>query len=373
MIGFNRIQRYIFKEYLLSLFTVLGVISLAIILVDTVEQLRTVGARTNISIGYALYLALLKFPRLAEQTMPFAVLAGSIMTFRRLSRRAELPVIRASGLSAWTFLMPAITAAFLVGLFTMMVVSPMGANLNAKFEDTRNKLFDSNVANITKFESGIWLREVNETGQIIINAANIDQTGSVLSDAKFILETRVFEEGQATDRYSFTRRYDAATARLVNGFWQLEDVIENSPPAGPQRFDELSLATTLELYTLTDRFSAPNSISFWTLPEQIEQTRAAGLRTERYEMRLMGLTAIPLVFVVMSLIGALACLRLARLGSAAPLLVAALLGAIAFYFINQVSASMASTGTVPPAIAAWSPPLFCLFICLAIIAFREDG
>ena len=373
MIGFNRIQRYIFREYLMSLLTVLGVISLAIILVDTVEQLRTVGARTNISIGYALYLALLKFPRLAEQTMPFAVLAASIMTFRRLSRRAELPVIRASGLSAWTFLAPAMGAAFLGGLFTMMVGSPMGADLNAKFEDTRNKLFNDGVANIAEFESGVWLREVNETGQIIINAASIDETGSVLSDAKFILETRIFENGEATDRYVFARRYDAATAKLVSGFWQLEDVIENSRSISAQHFDELSLATTLELYTLTDRFSAPGSIGFWDLPDHIDQTRAAGLRTERYDMRLLGLTAIPLVFVVMSLIGALACLRLARLGGGAPLMLAALLGAIAFYFINQVSANMASTGTVPPAIAAWLPPLFCLFICFAIIAFREDG
>ena len=373
MIGFSRIQRYIFREYLASFLTVLGVISLAIVLVDTVEQLRTVGARINISILDALYLAALKFPKLAEQTMPFAVLAGSIMTFRRLSRRAELPVIRASGLSAWNFLTPPMTAALIIGLFTMMVVSPLGANLNAKFEDTRNQMFDSNVANISTFESGVWLREVNDIGQTIINAASIDETGSQLSDAKFILETRIFVDGEATDRYVFSRRYDAGSARLINGFWQLEDVTENGPALAPQHYDELSLATTLELYTLTDQYSAPDSVSFWTLPERIRQTRAAGLRTERHEMRLMGLTALPLVFVVMSLIGSLACLRLARLGGAAPLMIAAMLGAIGFYFINQVSASMAATGTVPPIIAAWLPPLFCLFICLAIIAFREDG
>ncbi len=373
MIAFNRIQRYIFREFFLSFLMVLGVISLAIVLVDTVEQLRTVGARTNITIGYALYLALLKFPGLAEQTMPFAVLTGTVMTFRRLGRRAELPVIRASGLSAWMFLAPTISAALLIGLFTMMVVSPMGANLNATFEETRSRLFDRNVVNITQFDSGVWLREVSDTGQTIINAAKIDDTGSLMSDAKFIVETRIFEDGQATDRYAFARRYDAQTARLIDGFWQLEDVIENGPDVIPEHYDQLSLATDLELYTLAERFSPPESISFWTLPEHIRKTREAGLRTERHEMRLMGLTALPLVFVVMSLIGSLACLRLARLGNTAPLLASAMLSAIVFYFINQVSASMAATGTVPPIIAAWLPPLFCLFICFAIIAFREDG
>ena len=373
MIGFNRIQRYIFKEFLISFATILGVISLAIILVDTVEQLRTVGARANINIGFALYLALLKFPRLAEQTMPFAVLAGAIMTFRRLGRRAELPVIRASGLSAWSFLSPPISAALLIGLFTMMVISPMGATLNARFEEARSQLFNRNIANVATFESGIWLRDVSETGQTVINAASIDDQGAVLSDAKFIIETRIFENGEATDRYLFSRRYDAETARLVEGFWQLENVIENGPATIPQHYDELSLATELERYSLLDQFSAAEMISFWTLPHHIKQSRAAGLRTEAYEMRLMGLTALPLIFVVMSLIGSLACLKLARLGSAAPLIGLSMLGAIGFYFVNQVSASMATTGNVPPIIAAWLPPLFCLFICFAIIAFREDG
>lgn len=373
MIGFNQIQRYLFKECLTSFLLVLGVISVAVLLVDTVEQLRTIGARTDISIGFALYLALLKFPMLAEQTMPFAVLAGAMMTFRRLSRRAELPVIRASGLSAWTFLSPSILVALIIGLLTMMVISPLGADMNARFEATRTRLVENTASDITVFDSGIWLRDISETGQTIINAQSIDETGSVLENTKFIIENRLFQDGVQTDRYVFTRRYDAEIARLANGFWQLEGVIENAPSSLPRRYDELSLATSLESAALTDRFAPPASISFWTLPDHIEQAKAAGLKTTQHEMRLASLTALPLVFVVMSLIGSLACLRLARLGGTARLMGGAALGAIVFYFANQVGANLASTGTVPTLIAAWAPPLFCLFICLAIIAFFEDG
>lgn len=373
VMGFNRIQRYIFKECLASFIVVLGIISIAILLVDTVEQLRTIGARADISIGYALYLALLKFPMLAEQTMPFAVLAGSMMTFHRLSKRAELPVIRASGLSAWTFLLPPMTLGLLIGLLTMLVISPFGATLNAQFEATRSRLIDGNAATIAVYENGIWLRDVSETGQIIINAESIDDTGSILSGAKFIQENKIFENGSLTNRYVFARRYDADTAHLDDGYWRLQGVIENAPNAAPKHYDEITLATTVQLATVTDRFAAPASISFWTLPEHIEQMKAAGLNPDSHEMRFMALTALPMVFIVMSLIGALACLKLARLGGTATLMGVASLGAIAFYFCNQLSASMASTGTVPPLIAAWSPPLFCMFVCLTIIAYREDG
>ncbi|MEO9968374.1 MAG: LptF/LptG family permease [Hyphomonadaceae bacterium] len=373
MIGFNRIQRYIFKECLASFLLILGIISVAILLVDTVEQLRTVGARTNISIGFALYLALLKFPMLAEQTMPFAVLAGSMMTFRRLSRRAELPVIRASGLSAWTFLLPPIVAALLIGIMTTTIVSPVGANLNAQFEETRNQLVDSNAASITVFENGIWLLDISETGQTIINAQSVDDTGTIFKKAKFIVENRILQPGSQTDRYVFARRYDVGVAHLTDGFWQLEDVIENAPASLPRRYDQISLATSLQTATLTDRFSAPSSIGFWDLSDHIERAKAAGLKTEQYEIRLAGLTALPLVFVVMSLIGTLACLRLARLGGTARLMGGAALGAVGFYFANQVSANLGASGSVPTVIAAWAPPLFCLFVCLTIIAFNEDG
>ena len=49
-------------------------------------------------------LSLFRTPAIAEQVFPFAVLFGAMLTLLDLSRKLELVIARASGLSAWQFL-----------------------------------------------------------------------------------------------------------------------------------------------------------------------------------------------------------------------------------------------------------------------------
>ena len=48
--------------------------------------------------------------------MPFAVLVGAMSCYLALSRRLELVVARAAGVSAWQFVAPSMVAAFLFGV-----------------------------------------------------------------------------------------------------------------------------------------------------------------------------------------------------------------------------------------------------------------
>ncbi|MEL7129867.1 MAG: LptF/LptG family permease, partial [Pseudomonadota bacterium] len=298
---------------------------------------------------------------------------STMLTFRQLSRRAELPVIRASGLSAWRFLRPPVLLAILVGLATMAIISPAGSRLSEIFEEQRAELLGNAVADINVFPSGIWLRSGDDTMQTVIHAKSIDRTGTILRDVKFIEETRQFENGTPTSIYTFRRRIDAAEAQLADGFWQLEDIVENVPGGEPRHLFQLALPTSVKQDSLIDKFASPTTIGFWALPERIEQTRTAGLNALRYEMRWHNLTALPALFTAMTLIGAIACLRLARLGGTARLAATAAIAAIGLYFVSQLSSSLSATGAVPPIVTAWGPPLFAIFVCLSIVAFREDG
>ena len=61
-------------------------------------------------------LALFRTPAIAEQVMPFAVLFGSMAALLQLSRKLELVVARAAGISAWQFLQPGLFVALLIGI-----------------------------------------------------------------------------------------------------------------------------------------------------------------------------------------------------------------------------------------------------------------
>lgn len=373
MIGLTRIQRYIFAENARALGLVMGTIMLAILLVDTVEQINTIGTRADVSLLTLMRFSLMKMPAIIEQTLPFALLIAAMLTFRQLSKRAELPVIRASGLSAWSFLTPSICLALIVGLFTMMAISPIGAHLSEAFEDERAAFLGDAPSDISVSKTGIWLRDDGDFGHNIINAKSVNKTGTILLDVRFIQEEQIINGQDGPEVYTFARRLDAKVARLQQGFWELEDVIEYVPGKPAMRLPALSFQTEMKQAILIDRFSTPNHVGFWQLPKYITSTETLGIDASAFRMRYLALTATPILFIAMAMIGALACLRLVRLGRTAPFIAFGAGSGILLFFVNQIGSSFGTIGAIPPWVAAWTPPGFAVLACMALVAFNEDG
>ena len=262
----SRIQRYILKECLSGLVLVLGVLLLAILLIDVVEQLRTVGGDVSLSLLSALRLSLMKLPLLIEQTLPFALLAASMLAFTRLNRRSELSIIRASGLSAWRFLTPVIVLAAGLGIFSSLVLNPFAARLAQSFEFERARLLQIGQETLAVADTGIWLRQGDDTSQFVIHARQVQDSGRTLLDVKLIEEQRLYDGRRPTSDFAFVRRIDAERATLNDGFWQLENLVENLPNLPPERKDSLAIPTSLDAVTLLDKFASPNTIGFWDLP-----------------------------------------------------------------------------------------------------------
>lgn len=369
----TRIQRYILVQCLTGLALVLAVFTGTILLVDVVEQLRTVGGDVELSPFEAVQLSLMKLPGLIEQTLPFAILIAAMIAYSRLNKRSELSVIRASGISAWQFLTPIMVLSVVMGFIAMMLLNPLGARLASDFEQSRNSLLIAGGVRLDSSRNDVRLRQGDGNSQIVIFADSVDDTGQIFQDVKMLEEGRVYRDGRATDRYEFVRRIDAEQARIVDGFWQIETLIENVPGQPPERMESLAIPTDLDPDRLLDRFTSPNTIGFWTLPGFISQTSRAGLDSSRFAVRLFSLTAVPVFYMAMGLIGALVCLRLSRLGGTSTLVAIGSLAAIGVFFIMQFSSSLGSSGALPPIVAAWSPALFALFASLAVLAYREDG
>lgn len=387
MVIAGRIQRYVFRQNLNGLGLTLAVILLAIVLVDVVEQMRTVGARANIDVLTAFRLTLLKTPRLINETLPFATLVGSIMTFSQLSRRSEIPAIRASGVSAWRFLGPAMVLAGLLGVFMVAFIDPLATRTQAAFEDQRNRLINyvpegadaipgvwlsqgSLSASAQEPESSGALGEFNPNAQAIIHAERVVGRAEALEGVTFYYFGS--GPGGVRDR-EFTHRIDAAEARLVSGFWQLRDVTENRVGGGVQHHEQLALPTNLRAETLLTRFAGSDRIPFWELPGFIRQNAEAGMNVDAYRLKFHTLLATPVMMVAMALIGALVCLRLARSGGMSRLIGMGALSGFLLFFVTRISAGLASTGATSPEAAAWCPPLFALFAVLTVLSHAEDG
>ncbi|HVY89608.1 MAG TPA: LPS export ABC transporter permease LptG [Hyphomonadaceae bacterium] len=389
MVIAGRIQRYVFLQCVISFALTLGIIALAIILVDVVEETRTIGSRTQVSILTAFHLTTMKTPRLILETLPFATLVGSILTYSQLNRRSEIPAIRASGVSAWRFLGPAMVLSFGIGVLMVTVLDPLATRLNIQFETERDHILNPNEA-ATGIDDGVWLSQGdlgagasspdaqatsssaqdNPDAQAIISARHVVGRGEALEDVTFYF----FAPGpRGKEDREFTHRIDAKRAELKPGFWQLQDTIENRPGGDVVRQASLALPTNLRSDTLLSRFASAETIPFWDLPNFIKTGQNAGMEVEAYILKFHTLLATPFFMLAMSLIGAVVCLRLARSGGLSQLIGAGALAGFVLFFATRLAGGMSASGATPPEAAAWCPPLFALFAVLTLLAHAEDG
>ncbi len=362
---FSHLGRYVTGRVIGGVFVALVAVLASILLIDMVEQMRTVGTRAELGMMEALRLTLLKTPTLIEQTLPFVVLAGTMMAIIGLNRSSELVALRAAGISAWRFLAPSAFVGLALGVVAVTALNPIGAYLYQQFESEKeDALVDSGL---TAGANGVWIRQGDPDGQVVIHAEGVDASGTRLQGATFMF----FEMQQDTLR--FTRRIHAQDAELMPGFWQLTDIVEAIPGGRPSTQEHLAIPTTLDATELINRFVNPATLSFWVLPTFIHEARAAGFAPTRYELKWQSLLAYPLLLAVMAALGAAFSLQMQRLGNLARWGAAGVGIGLFLFFYSQLAGAFAMTQTVPPPVAAWSPPLAGLFIALAMVAFLEDG
>ena len=131
-----------------------------ITLVDFLEMSRRTADRDTVSAGMVALLTLYRAPSFTEQLLPFAVLFGSIAVFVTLSRKLELVVARAVGLSAWQFTFPAVLVAFLIGIFSSTVFNPVSAEFKDRANRIEGEIFNSSSGSfVPTGKAGVWIRQ----------------------------------------------------------------------------------------------------------------------------------------------------------------------------------------------------------------------
>lgn len=367
MIGVGMLERYVLKKTLGSLAAALAVVAALVMLIAFVDISKNVGTRTEVGFGELLYLTLLQAPATILVLTPFVFLFGTLGAFVGLNRRSELIAMRAAGVSAWRFIMPAATAAFIMGLVTVTLLNPLTATMSTQFETTRNAMMENYLKSAPK---GLWLRQGDDKTQIVIRARSRDQAdGEVRLRGVSLFIYAVASNGSL----QFSRRIEAAEARLEPGFWRLSGVREAMPGAGAIRSDSLSIPSNLDDRTASERFNNPQAIAIWRLPETIKRTEKAGFSSIPFRLRLHQVLATPLLFAAMSVLAAAFSLRLMRLGGLAGLAGAGVTLGFGFFFFNELCGALGKADVLTPAMAAWTPPLVALLAGLTLLCYTEDG
>ncbi|HEX4182291.1 MAG TPA: LptF/LptG family permease [Caulobacteraceae bacterium] len=363
----RRIETYVLLHTLSAVAAATAVISTVILLIDFVEISRTVGVRAEIGFNQILGLTLLQTPSLILILLPFAFLFGVLGAFVNLNRRSELIALRAAGVSAWRFIFPAAIAAAVIGAAGSTVLNPITSAMSARFEKVRDDLMQDSLPAGPK---EVWLRQGDSQTQVVIRARAGDDDNGVLRLSRVSL---FISQNDSDHGLKFSRRIEAAQARLLPGHWLLTGAQDATPGALAQRYDTLEIPSTLDGRTALERFASPAAVSFWGLWTAIARTEQAGFSATGYRLQLQDLLAAPLLYAAMSILAAAFSLRLIRLGGLAQLAGSGVALGFVLFFFDQFCNALGRAEAIPPFVAAWSTPILALLSGFTLLCYTEDG
>lgn len=357
------LYRYLAVQFLIGVAVVYGAFLMLALSMDIVDLTnRTAGH--NVTSRVVIGMALLQLPDLGQKLLPFAVLLGGVFAFARLSRNQELVATRAAGLSAWDFLAPPLIVAVLIGIFAVLVFTPISSRMLAQFAALEAKYIRGEESQLAVSINGLWLRQGDEDRQSVIHALRVADQGVRLEDVD------VFLYG-ANDH--FLGRISARGAQLRSGAWLLLDAWVSGIDGAPRHFERYDLPTTMTPAQIQESFASPDTLSFWELPGFIRTAQNAGFAATRYELYFYTLLALPALFAAMVLMAASFSLRLTRGGGLPRVVLISALSGFGVYFFSDLTRALGQSGIVPVLLAATAPALAAILIGMTLVFHQEDG
>jgi lipopolysaccharide export system permease protein len=360
----NTLGRYFAGRFLVSAVGVFASIFVLLVLVDYIEMVRKTSGLASASAITVAETSLFRVPQLLEKMMPFCVLIGAMTCYLALSRRLELVVARAAGVSAWQFISPALASALVLGVLATVAYNPMSANLRELSKRMEAELFGGVPGGGLQDASGFWINQSNSEGQAIINAARSEQQGVRLTGLTvFRFDTEL----------QFKERIEAREATLEDGHWLFKSVRRFTLDAPPVDQETLVMPTSLTRAQVRNSFSTPETVSFWQLPSYIRSSESSGFATAGYRLQYHKLLAQPFLLAAMVMLAASVSLRFFRFGGVQKMVLSGVGSGFLLYVLSKVTEDLSKAELMHPIAAAWLPVCVGGLTGFLALLYQEDG
>ena len=359
MIG-QTLSLYLAERFARTVIASFFVVFVLIYSVDLVELLRRSGDSQRATGILMAGLSFLRTPTLAEQALPFAVLFGSMIAFLNLSRKMELVVARAAGVSVWQILIPPLLVILAIGIFSITAYNPASAWMKLKADEIEFSVFGGPALGSV----GMWIWQKSVDGQAVI------AVGARNENAAQFNGIQVFN---FDDKGNYVERVQAASGELHDGYWVLHNAVVVTPGFEAMPVSTYLLATNLDRTEVAQAFVAPETVSFWRLPELANQTKRAGLNPTAYELKYQELLARPLMLASMVLVAACFSLRFFRMGGIEYMVAGGVISGFVLYVATKVVSDLGGAGFLSTPVAGWAPGVVGCLFGVYVLSLQEDG
>ena len=362
------LHRYFAQKYVFYYTSVFMIFVIFAGMIDFIEHLRKYG--DDVAVSQVSLLTLSNVPSTVYQSMPLIMILSGIWLFLALSRSSELVVTRSAGRSPLQFLMAPVLVGLIIGAITVAIFNPLVAAMNKQYSNTLDEIETGRKSAFSVGAEGLWLRQGDDLGQIVIRASRSNSDGTVLSGVTLI---SLSNDGNPTRRIEAERAQLGYYEWILRNakIWPIGDGINPEFEATTQK--RFTVPSNLTLDQIRNSFGSPQSISIWKLSPYIADLQASGFSARRHAVWFQMELARPLFLVSMLLIGAGFSMRPSRFGGTGLSVLTAVFMGFGLFYMRNFAQILGENGQLPVALAAWTPPIATFMIALGIILHKEDG
>ena len=243
MLSINLFKKHIFLEFMKNILKVGATFIAFAIVLDLFEEISFFKEYEVIPF-FPLLMSLLKVPSILYEIFPFIFLISSILLFLFLLQSEELNLIKLAGLSNFRIIMYPAFISLICGIIIISGFTIISSKLSRLYLNIKNDytLENDYLAAIT--ENGIWIKDVVESKNIIINASSLEENS--------LTNVSIFE---FEEDFNFLSRMEIERADISSEYWKLHNLKKYQSNNKIENFDELIFKSNFDLNKLKNIFS----------------------------------------------------------------------------------------------------------------------
>ena len=353
------LYKYFTKELLQFFLFALFSLIILIFFIDVIELFRRssdkVGVKHLKDAGFysVIGMAGLKIPNNIEKILPFAILIGSISCFNQWRKKNYYMISRTFGISLWKITSPALISFFIIGLISIILLNPLSAIFNKKYNSLQTLYFGQKDFKTFTFDTkGFWIKETSMSKQLIINASKIDDINNTLHDVNVF----VFDKNK-----QFQQRLSANKARFSQNTFNLYRVDMISRTSTFKNIEKYTFPVKSKSSDFNVAINKPETIFILDLPSYIFKMKKYGLNTSKHLLHFFRLVCQPFLIISMILLSASLMLRSSERKVEAGIVSITLILGFSLYFIGDFIFALGSSEKLPPLLSGFGPTLIGLF------------
>ena len=358
------LDRYILKR-VLSTFVFVVIMLTSVIVMITLTEKMDAFARNNLTTPQIFGYFMNYIPWIMGQLMPITVFIATVFVTSRMAAHTEIVAILSSGTSFRRMLFPYFGASVLIATMTFWLngwVIPQSNRSRLAFE-------------LQYFERRVSYDKRNIHMQIAPNVNLYLNTFNNNSHVGYQFSLEKFDSGKLIEKLTADNiQWDTTKQKWMLKRWRLKkveamfsqtSVTDNLVTSGE------SLDTVLAI-TPKDFDNEERQLDGMTIPELTESIKKRKFRgltgIELFETEKNIRYAVPFTTFILVFIGVIVSSRKARGGTGFQVALGFLL-AFAFILLFTISRTFAEAGSLPPAVAAWTPNLIFAIISAGLYKY----